>query len=82
MGWTTKGSEFEFRYGQEFSLLQVVQTGSGVHPTSYPAGAGALSLGLRQPGREANHSPPANAEVKKMWIYITTPSYAFMALIS
>jgi hypothetical protein len=35
-GWTTEGSELETRQGQEFSLLYVVQTGSGVHPTSYP----------------------------------------------
>jgi hypothetical protein len=37
-GWTTLESEFEFRYGQEFSLPHIVQTGSGVHPTSYPMG--------------------------------------------
>jgi hypothetical protein len=36
MGWTTKGSEFESRGGEEFSLLHVVQTGSEVHATSYP----------------------------------------------
>jgi hypothetical protein len=30
-------------------------------------------------GREANHSPPASAEVKKMWIYTSTSPYAFMA---
>jgi hypothetical protein len=30
---------------QEFSLLQIVQTGSGVHPTSYPMGTGAHSRG-------------------------------------
>jgi hypothetical protein len=40
---------------------------------------GALSLGVKQSGREADHSPPASAEVKKMWIYISTPPYAFMA---
>jgi hypothetical protein len=28
------------RWGQEFSLLHVVQTGSGVHPTSYPMATG------------------------------------------
>jgi hypothetical protein len=39
-GWTTQGSEFESRKGQEFSLLHFVQTGSGVHPTSYPMGTG------------------------------------------
>jgi hypothetical protein len=36
--WTTEGSEFEFRYVQEFLLLHVVQTGSGVHLTFYPMG--------------------------------------------
>jgi hypothetical protein len=36
----TKGSQFESRWRQEFSLLHVVQTGYGVHPTSYPMGNG------------------------------------------
>jgi hypothetical protein len=40
---------------------------------------GALSQGVKRPGREADHSPPANAEVKKMCIYTSTPPYAFMA---
>jgi hypothetical protein len=38
--WTTKGSEFESRWGQEFSLLHVVQTCSRSHPASYPMGTG------------------------------------------
>jgi hypothetical protein len=40
---------------------------------------GVLSLGVKRPGRESDHSPPANAEVKKMWIYTSNPPYAFMA---
>jgi hypothetical protein len=32
------GPSFDSRWGQEFSLLQVVQTGSGAHSTSYPMG--------------------------------------------
>jgi hypothetical protein len=40
---------------------------------------GAFSPGVKRPGREANHSPPASAEVKKMWMYTPTPPYAFMA---
>jgi hypothetical protein len=36
-----------------------------------------LSNGYRGPGREADHSL-TGAEVKKMWIYISTPPYAFM----
>jgi hypothetical protein len=30
-------------------------------------------------GREADHSPPASAEVNKLWTYTSTPPYAFMA---
>jgi hypothetical protein len=37
--------EFESREGQKFSLLHIVQTGSGVHPTSYKMGTGAPSRG-------------------------------------
>jgi hypothetical protein len=39
---------------------------------------GALSPKVKRPGREVDHSPPASAEVKKMWIYTSTPPYAFM----
>jgi hypothetical protein len=35
--------------------------------------------GIKRPRREADHSPVASAEVKKMWIYTPTPAYAFMA---
>jgi hypothetical protein len=35
--------------------------------------AGALSLGLKRPGREADHSPPSSAEVKNAWSYTSTP---------
>jgi hypothetical protein len=34
--------------------------------------------GVKRPGREAHHSPPASAEVKKIWTYTSTPPYAFM----
>jgi hypothetical protein len=42
-------------------------------------GIGALSLGVKRPGLETDNSPAARAEVKKMWIYTSTPPYAFMA---
>jgi hypothetical protein len=35
--------------------------------------------GVKRHEREADHSPPTSAEVKKMWIYASTPSYVFMA---
>jgi hypothetical protein len=41
---------------------------------------GALSVGVKWPGHEAHHSPPTSAEVKKMWICTSTPSYVFMRL--
>jgi hypothetical protein len=34
---------------------------------------GALSPGVKRPGREDDHSPPTSAEVKKIWIYTSTP---------
>jgi hypothetical protein len=38
--------------------------------------------GVKRQGRVAAHSPPASAEVKKMWIYTSTPPYAFMAVLN
>jgi hypothetical protein len=35
---------------------------------------GALSLGVKRPGREADHSPPSSADVKNAWRYTSTPS--------
>jgi hypothetical protein len=40
---------------------------------------GALNLGEKRPGREADHSPPSSAEVKNAWSYTSTPQYVFMA---
>jgi hypothetical protein len=54
-GWTTEKSEFESRWGQEFSLLFVVQTGSGAHPTSYPIGTGDSSPEGKRPERKTDH---------------------------
>jgi hypothetical protein len=34
---------------------------------------GALSPGVKRPGREVEHSPPSSAEIKRMWIYTSTP---------
>jgi hypothetical protein len=57
-----------------FSLRPRVQTGSGAHPASYPVGNRGSFLGVKRPRREADHSPPPTAEVKKNeWIYTSTP---------
>jgi hypothetical protein len=46
-GLETEGSEFESRKGQEFSLLHVVQTVSGVYRTPYPMGTGGFFPGSK-----------------------------------
>jgi hypothetical protein len=33
---------------------------------------GALSLEIKRPGREADHSAPSSAEVKNAWSYTST----------
>jgi hypothetical protein len=43
-GLDNRGSEFESQWGQEFSVLHLIQTGSGVHPTSCPMGTGGSFL--------------------------------------
>jgi hypothetical protein len=40
---------------------------------------GALSPGIKRQERETDYSSPTSAEVKKIWIYASTPPYAFMA---
>jgi hypothetical protein len=54
-GWTTERLEFESRWGKEFSILNVVQTGFGVHPTSYIMGIGCSFQGIKRSGLEADH---------------------------
>jgi hypothetical protein len=61
------------------SLPHIVQTGSAVHPTSYKIGTVGSFPGVKRQGPEADYSPPTSAEVKKMWIYTSTPPYVFMA---
>jgi hypothetical protein len=66
-GWTAR---VRFPEMQDCSLLHSVQTRSGAHPASYPMGSflsngdRGLFLGVQQPGREVDHSPPSSAEVK------------------
>jgi len=35
------------------------------------------SLGLNQPGRELNHSPPSSTEIKNEWSHTAIPLYVF-----
>jgi hypothetical protein len=60
-----------------FSTLSRPALGSTQPPVQWVQGA--LSLGVKQKEHEADHSPSASAEVKKMWIYTSTLPYSFMA---
>jgi hypothetical protein len=58
-----------------FSMSSRPALGSTQAPIQWVPGA--LSPGVKRPGREDDHSPPASAEVNKMWIYTPTPPHAF-----
>jgi hypothetical protein len=55
-------------------------SGPALRPTQPPIQwvLEVLSPRLKQAGRQGDHSPPASAEVKEMWIYTSTLPYAFM----
>jgi hypothetical protein len=40
---------------------------------------GPVSMELKWPGLEDDHSPPFGADVKNAWSYTPTPPYVFMA---
>jgi hypothetical protein len=64
---------FESRQGLGFFLFTTASR-PALGPTQPPIQwvPGALSLGVKLPGREAAHSP-SSAEVKNTWSYISTP---------
>jgi hypothetical protein len=59
---------------KRFLPLHNVQTGSGAYPASYAMGTGDLFPGVKLPGREAIHSPPASAEVKNDRVMFPFPN--------
>jgi hypothetical protein len=62
------------------SQFHCVGTSSGAHLASYITGIGAsLSMVIKQPGHEADHSSPSSAEVKNAWNYTSIPPYILMA---
>jgi hypothetical protein len=78
-GWTTMGFTVRFPVGSRIlSFFPIVETGSGAHQASYLIRTGVLSTEVKQLEREADHSPPTSAEIKKIWIYRSIPPYVFM----
>jgi hypothetical protein len=53
----------ETRWGARFSTT--VQTGPGAHLASCTTVTGSFPGGKERPGRDADHSPPSSAVVKK-----------------
>jgi hypothetical protein len=58
-------------------FLQVVQTGSGTHPTSYSIGTGGSFPGLKRPVREADHLQivPRSKRCGSVHLLTHTPSW-------
>jgi hypothetical protein len=79
-GLDERGSRVRFPAGAgNFSLHHRVQNGSEAHSASIEWVKGALSLGVKLPGCEADHSPPYSAEVEEyVELYLhfrNTPSW-------
>jgi hypothetical protein len=53
------------------NFLQTTAFRTAMGPTQHPIQwvPGALSLGVKRPGREADHLHPSSAEVKNLWSY-------------
>jgi hypothetical protein len=60
-----------------FSTSSRLALGSTQPPIQWVLGA--LSPEVKWLGCEADHSPPPSVEAKKIWMYTSTPPYAFMA---
>jgi hypothetical protein len=53
--------------------VQSVNASYGVHSDSYTMGTGAVSLGLKRQGREADCSSPSRTEVKNVGALFPVP---------
>jgi hypothetical protein len=79
-GWTIGVLGFYSRRGLGIFLFTTASR-MALGPTQPPIQwvTGVLSLRIKRPGRETDHSPPSSAEVKNEWSYTSTPQYVFMA---
>jgi hypothetical protein len=80
MGWAIGVLGFDSRWGLGIFLFTIASR-TALGPTQHPIQwvPDALSLGVKRPGREADHSPPYSAGVKNAWSYTYIPQYVFMA---
>jgi hypothetical protein len=75
-GWTIGVLGFDSRWGLGIFLFTTAsRTALGPTQPPIPGVPGAVSLGVKRPGREADHSPPSSAEVKEsVELYIHSPN--------
>jgi hypothetical protein len=82
-GLDDRGSKVRFPTGLGISLFTTTfRTALGPTQPLIQWVPGALSLGIKRPGREAYHSPNLVPRSKNEWSYTSTPQYAFMAWCS
>jgi hypothetical protein len=65
-GWMTEGSEFESHRVKYFLSSTSSIPALGLTQPPYPMGTKAFPPRVKWPGRDANHSHPTSAEVRKM----------------
>jgi hypothetical protein len=64
-GWIIKGIMVQFPAGEnDFSLLQSVRISSVAHTASCSVDTKVLPPEVKQPGSEADHSPPSSVKIK------------------
>jgi hypothetical protein len=82
LGYGLDDRGFESRQGLGILLLTTASR-LALGPTQPPIQRvpGALSLGVKRPGSEADHSPPSSAEVKNVWSYTSTPPGCFHGVV-
>jgi hypothetical protein len=73
LGYGLDDRGFESRQGMGI-FLSTTASRAVLGPTQPPIQCvpGALSLGVKPPARETDHSPPSSAEVKNAWSYTST----------
>jgi hypothetical protein len=78
MGWMIRVLGFDSQWGLGIFLFTIASR-TVLGPTHPPIQwvSRAPSLGVKRPGREADHSPPSSAEVKEcMDLYLYIPNMA------
>jgi hypothetical protein len=83
-GLDDQGSRVRFSAGAgNFFFLPTTASRTALGPSRPPIQweTGPLSLGVKRPGREADHSPPSSAEVKNARSYSPTTSILYHGVV-